>query len=77
LRRDATIRKRRYRARLRQGLIVVEVEVSNEVIELLLDTNYLALEVSEDRRAIGQAIGEMLNDAAKHEMSPKMGPSLD
>ena len=61
----STIRKRRYRARLRDGLIVVDLEVSLDVIELLLDTNYLALELSEDRGAIAVAVKEMLGGAAK------------
>ena len=59
-------RKARYRARLRDGVIVVGVPVTNEVIGLLLDTNYLALAESEDRGAIAVAIGEMLRDASQH-----------
>jgi len=61
-----TARKRRYRARLRAGVIVVDLEVSHEVIGLLLDTHYLDIAASEDCRAIATAIAEMLNDAAKH-----------
>ena len=63
---EATLRKRRYRARLRRGLIVVDVEVSNEIIALLIDTRYPEIGESEDRGAIATAIAEMLDDVGRH-----------
>jgi hypothetical protein len=42
IRKAAATKKARYRQRLREGLICVEVEVSNEVLELLLNTGWLA-----------------------------------
>ena len=53
-----TAKKGRYRARLRDGVIVVGVPVTNEIIGLLIDANYL-----DD---IAQAIDEMLVDVSKH-----------
>jgi hypothetical protein len=66
-RRAASARKARYRSNLRQGVMVIGVPITNEIIERLLDTNYLPLAKSEDRSAIAVAIAEMLNDASKHE----------
>jgi len=60
-----TAKKARYRA-LRDGVIAVGVPVTNEIIGLLIDANYLDIATSEDPGAIAQAIEEMLVDASKH-----------
>ncbi len=57
-------RKARYRRRLKEGLTVVPVEVSNGT-DLLVETRWLAIERSGDRREIGDAVSRMLEDAAK------------
>ncbi len=45
---------------------MVPVPVGHAEIELAIDLGYLPIERSEDRRAIGAAVGEMVHDAAKH-----------
>jgi hypothetical protein len=49
-------RTARYRARLKAGQRIAPTPVTNEIVELLIVTGCLAIEVSEDRRAIGEAL---------------------
>jgi hypothetical protein len=50
-------RSKRYRQRQRDCVIVARVEVSFELIDALIDENFLAVTDSEDRPAIGRALG--------------------
>jgi hypothetical protein len=58
-------RKARYRVRLDRKMIVVPVEVTHDVIAMLLDLNWLELAKSENRSEIGSAITRLLADSAK------------
>jgi hypothetical protein len=60
------MRKQRYRALQRAGGAVLRVRVSdlNALIETLLALRWLAEPVSEDRDAIGTAVGALLDDLA-------------
>jgi hypothetical protein len=50
---------------LKRGERIAPVPFTDPVVGLLLDLHWLAEGESEDRRAIGEAIGRMLTDAAK------------
>ena len=58
-------RQRRLRARRRAGLAVVPVTVDMAAIEVLIDLNWLPIEVSESRDGIGEAVARMLADLAR------------
>lgn len=58
-------RMRRLRNRQRRGAIVAPVEVSTDVIEVLLELRWLSDDASDDRRGIGGAIARMLADLAR------------
>lgn len=62
---SATDRMRRLRARKRRGVVVVPVEADLPVIETLIDLGWLKADYSEDRSAVGSAIGRMVQDLAK------------
>jgi hypothetical protein len=53
-----------YRARQRRGAVVVQVEVSPELINLLLGLRWLEEREIDDRRAVASAITRMLRSAA-------------
>ena len=61
---SATERMRRLRARQRRGDVVAPVEVSPAVVETLIDLAWLPENASEDRKAIGLAVSEMLAELA-------------
>jgi hypothetical protein len=67
-RKQAAQRKRRYRARLARGggVLNVPIQNMNALTEVLLNLKWLAYEKSEDRRAVSAAVGEMLDDLARH-----------
>jgi len=50
------IRNRRYRRRQREGVAVVSVEVSDGVIEKLIDGGWLAEDGGEDKHAVAAAL---------------------
>ncbi|WFU28350.1 hypothetical protein QA649_19670 [Bradyrhizobium sp. CB1717] len=58
----ASIRKKRLRARQRNGEIVVPVVVNNATIEKLIGMQWLMEVESEDRAQIGAAIADLLAD---------------
>jgi hypothetical protein len=66
-RKQAAQRKRRYRARLSSGggVLAVPVRDLNRLIGTLLTLRWLAEDKSEDRCAIGAAVGAMLDDLAR------------
>lgn len=53
---------RRYRQRVREGLVCVRVEVAPEHAELLVEAGALKAEHLEDRTEIGRAIERLLAD---------------
>ena len=61
----ASERQRRWRARQRDGVIMVSVPVKNGMIETLLDLRYLLEHESEDRREIGKGIAAALASIRK------------
>jgi hypothetical protein len=63
-----TARRRRYRLRLKSGAAVITVPVAdlNGLIGLLLDSDALDLGQSEDRRAIGEALGRLMDATVRN-----------
>lgn len=57
-------RQRRLRQRQRDGVVVAPVDVGPDLVEALIDLQWLSPGVSDNRRAIGDAIGRMLADMA-------------
>lgn len=55
--------QRSYRAK--DGAIVVRVEVTNEIIGLLIDLGWSPVDASEDRSAIAQAIHAVLENVSR------------
>jgi hypothetical protein len=55
-------RARRYRARIRRCAVVVPVEISLEFVNLLIETNWLPADRSEDREAIMRAVEALHRD---------------
>lgn len=64
-RRLAVARMQRLRERQRAGQQIAPTLYDNDILELLLDTNWLALADSEDRQQVGHAIYRMLKQAAR------------
>jgi hypothetical protein len=62
---------RRLRERQRTGVQIAPTPYTNEIVELLLDTYWLALADSEDRNAVGEAIYRALSDAAARHRADK------
>jgi len=63
----ATAKKRAYRQRLREGVIIVGVPVSNEMVDYLMWLNALPEHESESRPAIGRAMAELIEDAMRND----------
>lgn len=63
-RRSHAERQRRLRQRQRSGEVVAPVNVGLHLVEALIDLRWLDEDMSEDRAAIGRAIGAMLSDMA-------------
>lgn len=64
--RTASDRQRDYRRRLRRGEVVVSVQVAHPILNLLVDLGWLPAELSEDRRAVADAVRRVLAEAARH-----------
>lgn len=58
-------RQRAWRARQRAGAVVAPVPVPPAVVALLIDLGWLSEDVSEDRRAVADAIARVLSEAAR------------
>ena len=56
---------RRLRERQKAGLSIAPTPFNDEIVELLLDANWLELSQSEQRDAVGVAMFRMLNEFAK------------
>jgi hypothetical protein len=61
----ASQRQRRYRRRARAGRVVVSIEVTEAVVELLIAAQWLQERAAADRAAIASAVERMLADAAR------------
>jgi hypothetical protein len=61
--RQYRLRSRRFRARQRQGVRVVHVEVSDRVLTFLLETHRLTEAEANDRGTIARRIAELAEDA--------------
>jgi hypothetical protein len=61
----ASQRQRRYRRRARAGRVVVSIEVTEAIIELLIAAQWLTESAAADRAAIASAVERMLADAAR------------
>jgi hypothetical protein len=61
----ASARQARYRARSRNGRVVVSVEVDERLLDLLVRLRWLREAAAGDRAAIGRALQAMLRDAAR------------
>jgi hypothetical protein len=61
----ASARKAGYRRRLRDGCMVVPIEIDGELIDWLIAVRWLEPAKADDRREIGAAIRRMLADAAR------------
>lgn len=57
--------QREYRRRIDAGRMTISVEVSCEVIEMLVANHWLADGECDDRRKIALALGAMVAEAAK------------
>jgi len=57
-------RQRRLRQRQRDGVVVAPVEVGPDLVEALIDLKWLSPMVSDNRQAIGDAVGRMLAELA-------------
>ncbi len=64
----AAARKARFRARQRAGGAVLRVPIQafNDLVEVLLDTGWLAEGESEDRAEVGRALGLLADDFVAH-----------
>lgn len=60
----ASERKKRLRARQRNGEIVAPVTIGNDVIVTLIDLGRIREQESEDRKQLGYAIAEILSELA-------------
>ncbi|MGY4602633.1 hypothetical protein ACVW16_001045 [Bradyrhizobium sp. USDA 4474] len=58
--------QREYRRRLDAGRMAVSVEISADVIEMLIASRWLLDSESSDRSKIGLALGAMVAEAAKN-----------
>jgi hypothetical protein len=58
----AAIGSRRYRERQRQGVRLIEVEVSPEMIETLVEQRIIGPEDTESRDALAFALGQILEE---------------
>lgn len=63
-RRRATDRQRRYRRRLRDGIMPVTVDVDASIVSMTVATLWLAEGDSTNRTKIGEALSAMLLEAA-------------
>ena len=62
LRRKATERQRRYRARRRASAVVVSVELSLDAVEELIARGRLHAWADEDKERIGQALSRFVEE---------------
>jgi hypothetical protein len=70
--RKASARQAAWRARQCADQWVAPVVVSYDVIAFLIDLDWLDVADSEDRAAIGDAIGRMVADAASQPRPPRL-----
>ena len=64
-RQAASSRQRRYRRRLRAGLMPVRTDIDAAVVSMLVDIGWLAEADSGDREKIGAALSAMLLNVAE------------
>lgn len=58
-------RQRRFRQRQRQGIVVAPVPTTPDVVEAMLDLNWISDEESRNREQLGEAIGKLLKSICK------------
>ena len=63
-RKAANERTRRYRKRQDEGIGIAPTPYNDEITAMLIDYGWLAVEKSEDRQAIADAIFAMLSETA-------------
>lgn len=61
----AAERQRRWRERAREGRLVVQIEVSPEVVDALVDAGRLGQWDERDRTAVGDAIAKLTDEWAQ------------
>jgi hypothetical protein len=56
----AAQRQREYRNRQREGVVIVRIAVSADMLSNLIDAGWLAAADADDREAVGAALRDML-----------------
>lgn len=60
----ATARQRRYRRRLRDGVMPIQIDITADTVDMLVVLRWLAERDVGDKTAIARAVEAMLADAA-------------